>query len=131
MQKELVYKLLVKLAEQVEEVAPSGPNGKDYHLILYYSPQKSCLKCGAEGGFVMLKLKPPSYYYDEGDIENDTVVYCGKCLESIKTVEKNIWKEQMTFAKIKDDKGDWIGTVAKCWECGQSDFIYYHDDDDD
>jgi hypothetical protein len=34
----------------------------------------------------------------------------------------------MTFVKIKDAKGDWVGTATKCWECGRVHFIY-HDDD--
>jgi hypothetical protein len=131
MKEELMKKLLIKLTEQIEKISPSGPNGVDYYLLLYYAEDEKCSKCGEKGGFVAVKLKPSSYYYDENVTEEDLVVYCGKCIDKVKTVEKNVWGEQMTFAKVKDAKGDWIGTVAKCWECGQSDFIYYHDDDDD
>ena len=128
MQKELIGKLLIKLTEQIEKISPSGPNGVDYYLLLYYAEDKKCSKCGEKGGFVSIKLKSPSYYYDESVTEEDLVVYCGKCIDKVKIVEKNVWKEQMTFVKVKDAKGNWIGTVTKCWECGQVDFIC-HDDD--
>jgi len=128
MHKELCLKLLNKLAEQIEEIAPSGPSGVVYHLILHYEEKGICSKCGVEGGFALLELKSPSYYYDGGDIEDQVKIYCQKCLDKLKTVEKEIWKEQMTFVKIKDSEGDWVGTATKCWECGQANFIY-HDDD--
>jgi hypothetical protein len=128
MYKELSLKLLIKLAQQIEEIAPSGPDGVVYHLILHYEEKGVCSKCGKEGGFALLELKPPSsYYYDDIEDHVKIKIYCEKCLSKVKIVEKEIWKEQMTFVKIKDAKGDWVGTATKCWECGQVDFIY-HDD---